>query len=421
MKRIRAYLKVLLITGAVTLVQQACEKETEPQPMKVASVATDAGVSLFGTTLKTDVPVKSFLVITFDKEVDASTVNLNSIALKAKGALVPSTLVVNGAIVTLTPDVAMTNGTDYIISILPALKASDGSPATEADYGFKTYGRENVIPPQSNSQLSYFSFSGNMKDEAGDHTPLVMDVRDLTYNVDRFGYEGLAGDFNGTTTIVEIPNGEQYMTHKSMTLSVWIKANATRDGHFVLGLGAWKGFHLEISSDWAWIKLTTQFDQVGSPSDSEDNLFSGTGEMLSNGGYQGWTFHKDVQPHGGGVGATFFKDKWAHVVCTYDAVTKLSTMYLNGEKVKQSDFDLWPEDDARRTVTGVKYAGNMDGGNKLALGFIQASQNRVVLHDWANPAEIYTYHYKGLMDDVRIFKVALTETEVTTLFMAEKP
>jgi hypothetical protein len=96
-------------------------------------------------------------------------------------------------------------------------------------------------------------------------------------------------------------------------------------------------------------------------------------------------------------------------------------MYLNGEKVKESDFNLWPIDNPTRTVTGVKFAGNMDGGNKLALGFIQASQNRVVTHTWADPAEIYTYHFKGLMDDLRIFKVALTSAEVATLFAAEKP
>jgi hypothetical protein len=107
-------------------------------------------------------------------------------------------------------------------------------------------GKSIVLPPQSINQLSYFSFSGNMNDEAGGHTPMAADVRDLTFGTDRFGNEGKAGDFNGTTTIVEIPDGEKYMSHNSMTLSVWIKATATRDGHFVLGLGAWKGFHLEI-------------------------------------------------------------------------------------------------------------------------------------------------------------------------------
>lgn len=422
MKKITAILKVVLVTAMVMVLQQACEdKEANPQPLTVVSVATNLGVPLYGASVKTDIPVNSSVIITFDKEVDVSTVDFNSIAIKMDGVGLPSTLTAVGTDVTITPTNLMRNGTNHTISIGSTLKATDGAPAAVADYNFKTYGRANVVPPQSINQLSYFSFSGNMKDEVGNHTPVLGDVRDLAFSVDRFGYEGLAGEFNGTTTIVEIPDGEQYMAHKNMTLSVWIKADAARNGHFVLGLGAWKGFHMELASDWSWIKLSTQFDQGASPSDAEDNLFSGTGLMMSNGGYQGWTFHKDVQPHGGGVGSTYFMDKWAQVVCTYDAATKLYTMYINGEKVKQSDFDLWPVDDARRNVTGVKFAGNMDGGNKLALGFIQASQNRVVLHDWANPAEIYTYHYKGLMDDVRIFKVALTETEVATLYTAEKP
>lgn len=422
MKKITTILKVVLITAMVTVLQQACEdKEADPRPLTVVSVATNLGVPLYGASVKTDIPVNSSVIITFDKEVDVSTVDLNSIAIKVDGVGVPGTLTTVGTDVTITPTNLMKNGTNYTISIGSTLKATDGAPAVIADYNFKTYGRTNVVPPQSVNQLSYFTFSGNMNDDAGNHTPIVADVRDLSFNTDRFGYEGLAGDFNGTTTIVEIPDGDQYMAHNSMTLSVWIKADAARNGHFVLGLGAWKGFHMELASDWSWIKLSTQFDQAENISDSEDNLFSGTGAMMSNGGYQGWTFHKDVQPHGGGVGSTYFMDKWAHVVCTYDAATKLSTMYLNGEMVKQSDFDLWPVDDPRRNVTGVKFAGNMEGGNKLALGFIQASQNRIILHDWANPAEIYTYHYKGLMDDVRIFKVALTETEVATLYTAEKP
>ena len=111
-----------------------------------------------------------------------------------------------------------------------------------------------------------------------------------------------------------------------------------------------------------------------------------------------------------------------HVVCIYEASTKLATMYINGEKVKQHDFNLWPVGDARRTVTGVKFAGNLTGGrNKLALGFIQASQNRIIPDGWADPTDPFNNHFTGQMDDVRIFKVALNGPEVTTLYTAEKP
>jgi hypothetical protein len=188
-----------------------------------------------------------------------------------------------------------------------------------------------MLCPQADNQISYFHFNGSMNDEVGTHTPVEADIKDLTYYTDRFGYAGLSGNFNGSTTLVEIPQSEMYMTNNS-TISLWIKTNSTKNGQFIFGLAAWKGFYLDIAQDWSSIKLTTQFKQANNTSDSEDNLFAGTGETRDNGGWQGTTFQIDVLPHGGGVGTTYLKDMWVHVVCTFDANTKLSTMYLNGKR-----------------------------------------------------------------------------------------
>jgi hypothetical protein len=281
--------------------------------------------------------------------------------------------------------------------------------------------KKSYVPPQSAGQLSYFSFDGNVKDIAGTHTPAAEDIRDLTFGEDRFGAAGKSGDFNGSSSIVEIPDAQQFMTYKSLTVSVWIKASSTKNGHFVLGLAGWKGFHLEIGTDWSWIKFTNQYAVAGGLTDAEDNWFPGTGETNIDTGWQGWTFQEDVLPHGGGVGEKYFKDKWAHVVCTYDAPSKLATMYINGQKVKQHDFNLWPDGDPKKATTGVAYAGNLAGGNKLALGFIQGSENRIITDSWADPTDIGSNHFKGLMDDLRIFMVALTAEEVSTLYSDEKP
>jgi hypothetical protein len=43
------------------------------------------------------------------------------------------------------------------------------------------------------------------------------------------------------------------------------------------------------------------------------------------------------------------------------------------------------------------------------------------METWGDPSYPFTYHYQGQMDDVRIFKVALTSEEVATLHAAEKP
>jgi hypothetical protein len=419
MKKPLLLLSAIVTLGLTTLFLENC-KDDEPDFMQVVSVTTDAGMELTGSAA-TGVPITGSVIVTFNKAVSAPSADQSSIALMAGDILVPSTLTVNDKSITLKPDAKMIVGSTYTISISTNLKAQDGASAATKAVDFKTFGRANVIPPRLASQLSYFPFTESMTDEGGSHTPVAADIKDLTYGMDRFGFAGLAGNFNGTTTLVEIPHGELYMTN-NFTLSVWFKANSEKNGQFVLGLSAWKGFNLELATDWSWVKLTAQYANANNTSDSEDNIFSGTGETKDNGGWQGTTFQKDVQPHGGGVGTMYFKDKWVHLVCTYDAVNKLSTLYLNGEKVNQFDFNLWPSDNIKRTTTGLKFAGNLtSGGNKLALGFIQGSMNRIIQDTWADPADIYSNHFKGLMDDVRIFKVVLTSEEVAILYAAEKP
>ena len=66
----------------------------------------------------------------------------------------------------------------------------------------------------------------------------------------------------------------------------------------------------------------------------------------------GSTFNKDVSIFW--CLGTIFADKWTHVACSYDAEPPgLAAMYVNGEKVREWDFNLWPEGDAKRSAEGV--------------------------------------------------------------------
>lgn len=420
MKKTILLISAISILGITTLSLESC-KEDDPNFLRIVSVTTDSGMDL-SSSEAIDVPLGGTIIVTFNKSVSDPSVGPGAIDLMSGDVTVPSTLLLEDAIITIDPTSNLATGTNYKISIQPNLKGADGSTAETKEVSFQTLGRMNVVPPQLSSQLSYFPFSGDMDDEGGLHTPTAVDVKNLTYGVDRFGFEGLAGSFNGTTTLVEIPQGDLYMNTNNFTLSTWIKSSSAKDGQYILGLGGWKGFYLDIPFGWSGIRHTTQFKHANNTSDAEAHLFAGTGETKDNGGWQGIVFQTNVLPHGGGVGTTYLKNKWVHIVFTYDAATKLSTMYLNGAKVMQTDFNLWPMGDPKRTITGLKYAGNLTGGgNKLALGFIQGSTNRVITESWADPADIYSYHFQGLMDDLRIFKIALTSEEVTTLYNAEKP
>jgi hypothetical protein len=138
-------------------------------------------------------------------------------------------------------------------------------------------------------------------------------------------------------------------------------------------------------------------------------------------GWQGWTFSKDFTAAGGMN--TVIKDKWAHYVFVYDAAAKTGTIYLNGEKIKEQDFDNWPDGDDKRTTTGLKYRGVApEVVNELALGFVQSRAGTLWdAEPWGGYDQTSAKHYKGLMDDLIFYKKALTVTEITAMYNSGKP
>lgn len=424
MKKWKFLVAMVLVTGAVGLYLGGCSSSDSVSPLSLVSLATDGGTPLDGATAATGIPLDATVIATFNKPVDAASATSTSVFLSVNGVTVAATINVVGAVVTIIPDADMPTGTNHVVNITAALKATDGATASAATFTFKSFGPPVVSPPQEANMLSYFDFNGGIVDATGAHTPGVSDaVTDITYVEDRFGFAGLAANFNGTTSIAEIPNGDGYMVGPSFSISFWVKANSAKQGHFVLGLAGWYGFQFEIlGGDWAavdkGVKLATRYDLGSGATDAEDTWWNGQPN-----GWQGSTFAKDI-PDPDGIGL-YFKDKWAHVVVTFNATTKVGSMYVNGEKTRSWDFNLWPTCTPPCKgpgVVGVKFAGNTTGGgNKLALGFIQASGNRIIPDAWADPSDPANGHFQGLMDDLRIWKVALTESEITALYTAEKP
>jgi len=423
MKKWKFLLAMVLLTGAVGLYLGGCSSSDSVSPLNLVSLKTDTGTALDGATAATGIPLDAAIVATFNKEVDVASATSTSIFISVDGVTISASMDVVGAVVTITPMASLATGTNHKVTITASLKAKDGAGASAAEFTFKSFGPPVVNPPQESNMLSYFNFNGGISDETGAHSPNNSDVVDITYVEDRFGFPGLAASFNGTTSIAEIPNGADYMVGPSFSISFWIKANSAKEGHFVLGLAGWYGFQFEIlGGPWdavdKGVKLATRYDLGSSATDAEDTWWNGQPN-----GWQGSTFAKEI-PAPDGIGL-YFKDKWAHVVVTFNATTKVGSMYVNGEKTRSWDFNLWPACTPPCKgpgVVGVKFAGNTTGGGeKLALGFIQAGANRIIADAWADPADPLNNHYQGLMDDLRIWKVALTESEITALYTAEKP
>ncbi len=329
------------------------------------------------------------------------------------GANIPVTVSVSGKEVTITPQNELGMGALYKLDFSAAIQSTDGV-ALEAFN--RTFTTEGTFAPSG--AVAYWNFENNADDQAGNFNPMSNGVIDITYVASHNSASGMAAQFNGTTSLIEIPNGDQLLNNGDFALSFWINADSTEHGQFTMGLAAWLGFQFEIAGDFSSCKLAAQYAYGNGSSGSEDLWFAGNGATKDNGGWQGWTFCKDLA-NSGGV-QSLLASQWANIVCLYNSSTKVGTMYINGEKMKSQDFNLWPDGDAKQTVTGLKYAGN-EGNNVFALGFIQAPIDPSITDSWADYNVTTNNHFMGMLDDVSIYHKVLTEKEIQLMYNSGKP
>ena len=405
----------LLLAGAM-VVFSSCKKDEDPSQVTVSSVKSGTQ-ELAGSTSADKVSVSSNIVVTFNKAVNALTAA--DFSLTPAGGTA-ATLVVSGSgtAFTLDPSGDLLTGTSYTLAIKNTVKGTDGGTFPGQSITFKTDGLSNVTPPQATHQLAYFGFNKTVNSSVGTWT--VENVSS-TYATDRGGFANSAVAFNGTTDIIEVANGAA-LFGSSSTWSFWVWADTT-SGHglFCMGINGFKGSQIEIDGKCNTIKNAASFITASGDATAEDIWFNGEGATKDNGGWQGWNFNTDLRPTGGLK--TAMAMKWVQVVYTYDAATRLRTFYLNGVKMMQTDFNLWPAGDAKLTVSGQKaYDGPApEFSTKFAFGFAKdRSAGLWASEPWGDYNQPGANHFKGRLDDVRFFDVALTPAEITTLYNAEK-
>ncbi|MFA5816341.1 MAG: Ig-like domain-containing protein [Bacteroidales bacterium] len=422
MKRKSVFLSVILVTAMFAVILSSCKKE--PTDFTLAAMVTGT-IDLNGATSPNTVPVKPAIVATFNTDVDVATAVPANVALVQDydKAVMAVTVTASGKTITVTPTEDLGNGALYKLTLSAGLKSTGGLALTSVARTFTTLG--TFVPKGA---IAYWNFEDNANDQIGAYDPASGGVVAITYAASRNTAAGKAATFDGATSIIEVPNGDVLMNSPDFTLSFWVKTNSTGHldaggnpaGYFVIGLAAFYGFQFEITSDFSWCKLAARYDIGGGESSSEDLWFPGDGKTKDNGGWQGWEFCKDLTGSGGVAG--LLKDKWAQVVCMFEASTKRGTMFINGEKMKVFNFNLWPDGDAKRNVTGMKYGGTApETVNELAFGFIQSRAGTLWdTEPWGGYDFPTSNHFKGQLDDIRIFHKALTETEIQLMYNSEK-
>jgi hypothetical protein len=255
-------------------------------------------------------------------------------------------------------------------------------------------------------------------------------IVNITYTPSYKTTAGTAATFDGTTSIIEIPNADQLSNTASFSLCFWVKTNSAGHvdaagnpkGHFVIGLSAFNGFQFEIQGSYAECKFASTFN-VGDPAtNGHDLTFTGNG--LYNNTPDGWkacTYCKLLSPTPAEGMVTLIKDRWASVVITFNGPTKLESMYINGELMKSEDFNL--ADPPLNAAVGLKYNGVIpETYPRLAFGFVKSRQGTLwATQPWGGYNIPTSNHFGGQLDDVRIFHRALSATEIGLMYASEKP
>ncbi|SDK96922.1 Concanavalin A-like lectin/glucanases superfamily protein [Catalinimonas alkaloidigena] len=414
----------LLAFALLAVVLVSCKKDDEPTAFTLSSLmAGDADLN--AATSPSDVAPDADIVATFSTNVDPATVDSTNITLTRNydNASVPLTITPSGSTITISPTEELGTGTQYALKLGAGLMSTDGLALTEVTRSFTT---EGTFAPSG--VVAHWTFEGNANDEMGSYN--ASDAVAITYTDSRNAAAGQAATFDGDASIIEVPNGDQLMNTEDFTLSMWVKTNSDGHvdasgnpaGHFVIGLGAFYGFQMEIPSSYGSIQLPVQYLYGDGTTGTGGNLsFNGEGKTKDNGGWQGTEVSKDLSGSGGV--SSLVKDKWAHIVYTYTQAEKTRRLYINGQLMQQDNFNLWPDDAKERTVQGLKYGGSEpDVEPVLAFGFIQSRGGTLWdAEPWGGYDIPTSNHFKGQMDDVRIFHTPLTAQEIELMYNSEKP
>ncbi len=415
MKRKNVILTSLVVVLALLMGITGCKKKSETVTFELSSLKAGS-IDLNAGTPPTNVPANTTITAGFSLDINASTANNNTIKLKQlyDTTLVTINITVSGATVTITPTGNLGNGAQYTLEI-NGIKSTNGDGLALISRSFTTVG--TFVPA---GMFAYWNFENNANDQVGtlngDNSVNINYVDSYTTAA------GKAAEFDGTTSIIEVPNADVLLNTNSFTLSFWVKAvsgltdtSGNPKGQFVLGLGAFHGFEFEIDGAYKTCKMAADYN-VNDTATPTDLWFSADGNL----GFPGWTYCRDLTTLGGL--AAIVKDVWANVVCVYYADTRVGKMYIDGQLEKAQDFNLYPASPLQR-ASGMKWDNvQTECENKLAFGFIK-SINSTLWSDtpWGAYDKPYANHFHGLLDDVRIWHKALTETEIVNMWNTAHP
>ncbi|MFC6877216.1 LamG domain-containing protein [Flavobacterium myungsuense] len=192
-----------------------------------------------------------------------------------------------------------------------------------------------------------------------------------TWTTDRYGNANKALAFDKGAKIT-IPYTSALNPQK-MSISVWINVAEKKDGNRFMGLHSWNGFKFEIQGG---------------------NLPFFTGNTADG------TYDRD------NAGTAVDLNKWYNLAVTFgDGKT---TFYINGVSVKA--WDNTPG--TLKAVIGHDLVFGVDS-SKYAATPANYDADKIIPAEWGG-------FFHGSLDDIRIYKSVLTDSQVKSIYDAEK-
>lgn len=386
MKSLTGKLKLLAIAGIIlgaTIANQSCKKTSSAPPGPSVTSVTSGASDTVGKTYTLTIVGANLAGASVS--TGAGGVTITAITVSTDGTTISGTIAIGPSAtpgpVTLT--ITTPNGTTTATITVVAIPLIGGYASSDS--------------VAASNLIAYFPFDGNANDTKGGMTPTVAGNITYTTGVRGQSYQGAAGAYATYTP------SAAFASLPSYSISVWYQLPTTDPSYstitgqdtltqgmfFLYGTNNWllnndiEQFHGDS------VRVHAGFDDIASPA------------------YQGFV------PETFDTGAI---GKWVHFVATYNGGTSTYVTYQNGIATGANTAftngmyltpDLMYTDGTMTTPLGN-------------LGWAAQVPATVVVGSW--PDGLFgqvaaNSTFRGQLDEMRVFNKALTQLEVTGLYL----
>lgn len=179
---------------------------------------------------------------------------------------------------------------------------------------------------------------------------------------------------------LEVPYNSAFLP-ANLTISVWVKPLELYENNYIVSQNYWNGYKLQTQGGGKPFFTYKKGDGAIIDADNEtDNSIKA--------------------------------DQWNHIVVTLDGTTKQLSFYINGLLTK-----TWTESD--KGIGPITQTLTAPDPQPFLIGAV-ATEAEIGTWDWTETPTTFG-HFKGAIDELKLYNMALTEGQISKLYTDEKP